>query len=78
MSVIQKPRLRRREVPAYLAEKHGIEIAVSTLNNLASIGGGPVMQYHGRIPLYRLEDLDAWAEERLSVPVRSTAERCRD
>jgi hypothetical protein len=75
---IMKPRLRRKEVPAYLAERHGIEIAVSTLNNLASIGGGPIMQYHGRIPLYRVEDLDVWAEGRLSAPVRSTAERCRD
>lgn len=78
MNTIQKPRLRRNEVPAYLAEKHGIPIAVATLNKLASIGGGPAMQYVGRIPLYRPEDLDAWAADRLSAPVRSTAERCRD
>ncbi len=56
-------------------EKHGIPIAMKTLNKLASIGGGPAMQYAGRIPLYRTEDLDAWATERLSKPVRSTAER---
>ncbi len=55
--------------------KHGIPIAVATLNKLASTGGGPAMQYAGRIPLYRPEDLDAWAAERLSKPVRSTAER---
>ena len=71
----ERPRLRRSEVPAYLAEKHGIPIAVKTLDKLASIGGGPVMQYSGRIPLYRPEDLDAWAEQRLSKPVRSTAEK---
>jgi hypothetical protein len=70
-----RPRLRRSEVPAYLAEKYGIPIAVKTLNKLASIGGGPVMQYAGRIPLYRPEDLDAWAKQRLSKPVASTAER---
>lgn len=70
-----KPRLRRKEVPAYLMERHGIPIAMATLNKLASIGGGPAMQYAGRIPLYRPEDLDAWAEERLSKPVKSTAER---
>lgn len=69
------PRLRRTEVPAYLLDKHGIPIAVNTLNKLASIGGGPAMQYSGRIPLYRQEDLDAWAAERLSKPVRSTADR---
>lgn len=70
-----RPRLRRTEVPAYMMNKHGIPVAVATLNKLASIGGGPAMQYAGRIPLYRPEDLDAWAAERLSKPVRSTAER---
>lgn len=58
-----------------MMQKHGIPVALRTLNKLASIGGGPVMQYSGRIPLYRPEDLDAWAEQRLSKPVRSTAEK---
>lgn len=71
----EHPRLRRAEVPTYLLEKHGIPIAFKTLEKMASIGGGPVMQYSGRIPLYRPEDLDAWAEQRLSKPVRSTAEK---
>lgn len=71
----ERPRLRRSEVPAYMMQKHGIPVALRTLNKLASIGGGPVMQYSGRIPLYRPEDLDAWAEQRLSKPVRSTAEK---
>ncbi len=70
-----RPRLRRSEVPAYLLEKHGIPVAFKTLNKLASIGGGPVMQYSGRIPLYHVDDLDAWAQERLTKPVRSTADR---
>lgn len=72
---MSSPRLRRRDVPAYLSEKHGIPIAVSTLNKLATIGGGPSMQYVGRIPLYHLDDLDRWAAAKLSLPVRSTAER---
>lgn len=71
----QRPRLRRAAVPAYLVEKHGIDIARNTLNKLATVGGGPVMQYAGRIPLYHIDDLDAWAEARLSGRVRSTAER---
>ncbi|WP_333898858.1 hypothetical protein [Agrobacterium pusense] len=71
----QRPRLRRTDVPGYLASKHGIDIAASTLAKLATIGGGPVMQYSGRIPLYHLHDLDQWAEERLSKAVRSTSER---
>ena len=75
MEHLDTPRLRRSDVPGYMKDKHGIPVAVATLNKLASIGGGPAMQYAGRIPLYRPEDLDAWAEELLSKPVRSTAER---
>lgn len=71
----QRPRLRRKDVPAYLAGRHGIDIAVSTLSKLATIGGGPTMQYAGRIPLYHVDDLDTWAEARLSKPVRSTSEK---
>lgn len=70
-----RPSLRRKEVPAYLQEKHGIDIAYATLEKLATIGGGPAMQYSGRIPLYHRDDLDAWAEARLSKPVSSTSER---
>ncbi len=71
----ERPRLRRSEVPAYMLEKHGIPVALKTLNKFASVGGGPAMEYFGRIPLHRPEDLDAWASERLSKPVRSTAEK---
>ncbi|RWE11557.1 MAG: hypothetical protein EOS61_15620 [Mesorhizobium sp.] len=70
-----RPRLRRSEVPEYMLRKHGIPVAQSTLNKLASIGGGPEMQYAGRIPLYTPEALDAWAASRLSKPVTSTAGR---
>ncbi|PRD40432.1 hypothetical protein C5748_27025 [Phyllobacterium phragmitis] len=70
-----RPRLRRKEVPAYLQDRHGIDIAYATLEKLATIGGGPAMQYAGRIPLYHRDDLDLWAEARLSKPVRSTSER---
>lgn len=69
------PRPRRADVPAYMKEKHGIPVALATLNKLAVGGGGPAMQYAGRIPLYSPEDLDAWAAERLSAPVRSTANK---
>lgn len=70
-----RPRLRRSEVPAYLLEKHGIPIARATLNKMATIGGGPAMRYAGRIPLYDIEDLDRWVQERLSQPVKSTSGR---
>jgi hypothetical protein len=75
MTTPDRPRLRRRDVPAYLATQHGVEIAYATLEKMATVGGGPAMQYMGRIPLYSTEELDRWVQERLSAPVRSTAER---
>ncbi len=70
-----RPRIRRSEVPGYLMQKHGIPVAKATLAKLATVGGGPAITYAGRIPLYAITDLDEWAAERLSAPVRSTAER---
>ena len=70
---VERPRLRRADVPAYMLRKHGIDIAASTLAKMATNGGGPAMQYSGRIPLYPIAELDAWAEARLSAPVRSTS-----
>ncbi|NEH44760.1 hypothetical protein GR215_23220 [Rhizobium leguminosarum] len=70
-----RPRLRRTDVPAYLASTYGIDVAVSTLAKWATVGGGPAMQYSGRIPLYSIIELDVWATERLSKSVRSTSEQ---
>ncbi len=77
MNAISKPRLRRAEVPAYLAEKFGVTVAVRTLAKIACIGGGPRITYFGRTPLYAVSDLDEWALERLSKPVASTSARGR-
>jgi hypothetical protein len=68
------PRLRRADVPQYLYRKHGITIAVTTLAKWAGSGDGPPFQKDGRWPLYRLSDLDSWAERRLSPVVTSTSE----
>lgn len=73
-TTVARPRLRRSDVPAYLASAHGIDVAVSTLAKWATVGGGPVMQYSGRVPLYNVSDLDEWADSRLSKKVRSTSE----
>ncbi len=70
-----RPRLRRKDVPEYLRTTHGIDVSLATLNTMATRGGGPAMQYDGRRPLYLKSDLDQWANDRLSKPVRSTSER---
>jgi hypothetical protein len=66
--------LRRKAAAEYLEEKHGIVRAPSTLAKLAVVGGGPTFRRDGRIPLYRTDDLDDWAESRLSAPMRFTSD----
>jgi hypothetical protein len=66
--------LRRKAASEYLHEAHGIERAPSTLAKLAVIGGGPVFQRIGRIPLYAPDDLDAWVASKLSPRMRSTSD----
>jgi len=65
--------LRRAEAAAYLQKQYGA-YSVQTLAKLASIGGGPRFQKMGAFPLYKIDDLDAWALSRMSASVNSTAE----
>jgi hypothetical protein len=67
-------RLRRREASAYLREVHGLHEASTTLAKKACLGGGPIFEYFGRVPYYRTENLDRYAESRLSGPRRSTSD----
>ena len=67
--------MRRADAARYLREVHGIPCAPATLAKYACVGGGPVYRKaSGKFPIYAREDLDAWAESRLSKPVRSTSE----
>ena len=66
--------LRRRAAAEYLREQRGIPCSEKTLAKLACIGGGPIYRRFGRIPLYLIADLDAYAEAKLSKPIRSTSE----
>jgi hypothetical protein len=68
-------RFRRKNASAYLKDAWGIDCAPKTLAKLASIGGGPAMEYAGRIPTYTQPALDEFAQAKLSPPVRNTAER---
>jgi hypothetical protein len=65
---------RRRAAAEYLREQRGIPCSEKTLAKLACIGGGPTYRLYGRIPLYSIADLDAYANAKLSKPVRSTSE----
>ena len=67
-------RLRRDRASAYLKTEWGISRTLKTLAKEAVTGGGPAMEYDGRIPLYTPASLDEYASRVLSGPVKSTAE----
>lgn len=66
-------RLSRKDTAKALTAK-GFQITEATLATMATRGGGPAYRLFGRRPLYTWRDALAWAEGRLSKPVRSTAE----
>jgi hypothetical protein len=68
------PRHRRKGASEYLERMHGISRTPKTLAKIAVTGGGPAMEYDGRIPLYTPASLDEYASRVLSGPVNSTAE----
>ncbi|MFN3722274.1 MAG: DNA-binding protein [Paracoccaceae bacterium] len=65
--------LRRVPAAEYVKERYGFCTA-GTLARLAVIGGGPRYRKIGKWPVYTPEDLDAWAQSKISQPVSSTSE----
>lgn len=68
-------RYRRIDASEYLKATWGLSYVPNTLAKLATLGGGPPMEYAGRIPLYPQDGLDAWARSKISPRVNSTSER---
>jgi hypothetical protein len=66
--------MRRADAARYIRETYGIPCVAPTLAKYACKGGGPVFRKASKFPIYAREDLDAWAKNRLSKPVRSTSE----
>lgn len=65
--------LRRASASAFLMEA-GYPVSEGRLAALAHRGGGPRFCKFGRIPLYRREDLKAWAESQMKPFANSVAE----
>lgn len=65
--------LSRTEASEYL-ESLGLKIAKTTLQKLASIGGGPKFRKFGNRVVYTQQDLLSWVESRMSEPKTSTSE----
>ncbi len=65
--------LRRKAAGEYLKSKYGFG-SEKTLAKLACVGGGPEFRKAGSAALYEPAKLDAWAQSKISAPVRSTSE----
>jgi len=67
--------LDRRESADYLTEKRGLKTSWRTLQKMATTGGGPLYRVFGIRAVYTTDDLDEWADSKLSAPRHSTSEQ---
>ncbi len=65
--------LTREEASAYLTAL-GLKITKTTLQKMATLGGGPAYSIFGSRAVYTPANLDAWAEAKLTAPRTSTSE----
>jgi len=65
--------LERTEAAIYLTEQLGLRVAKGTLQKWATVGGGPAYRRFGKRAVYLIEDLQAWAESKLSAPRKSSS-----
>jgi hypothetical protein len=54
---------------------HGVRRTPATLRKLRCLGNGPRYRVLNAKPYYLADDLLAWIDERLSAPLRNSAER---
>jgi len=64
--------LDRAEAAEYLTGQ-GLRTAKTTLQKYVTVGGGPAYRRFGKRAVYLASDLDAWAQEKLSAPRRSSS-----
>ncbi|EDZ40799.1 conserved hypothetical protein [Rhodobacteraceae bacterium HTCC2083] len=69
--------LNRSEAADYLTS-HGYSIRKTTLQKLASVGGGPRYRIFGNRAVYTLPDLDTWLTSKLSPLKASTSVDVQD
>jgi hypothetical protein len=66
--------LKRKEVPDYLEQTHGVRYSNSTLGRLACSGDGPTFRRIGRHTFYATEDLNRWIESKTSPLLQRTSD----
>ena len=69
----EEPWLTRRQT-AIAVTKKGLPLKSATLATWATTGGGPPYHKWGRNVRYRMSEVLAWAESRLTGPMSSSSE----
>lgn len=68
---MEKQFLSRDEAAQYLTER-GLKTAKGTLQKWVTTGGGPAYRRFGKRAVYTVDDLNAWADTKLTPPRFST------
>lgn len=68
------PTFYSRTEAARILNERGLKVAASTLQKMATTGGGPRYQIFGNKAVYTDQDLEEWIAAKLSKPRRSTSE----
>lgn len=69
---MEKRFLSREEAAQYLTER-GLKTAKGTLQKWVTTGGGPAYRRFGKRAVYLVEELNEWAERKLSAPRLSSS-----
>lgn len=64
--------LDRAEAAEHITRR-GLRTSKNTLQKYVTVGGGPVYRRFGNRAVYLAADLDAWVDEKLSAPRRTSA-----
>jgi hypothetical protein len=67
-------RFNRREAARYLTEESKVKTAASTLQKLATLGGGPKYRIVAGMADYQRQHLDEYADSKFGPVVSSTSE----
>ena len=63
----------REEAAQYLTDQLGLPVSKGTLQKWATTGGGPAYRRFGKRTVYTVEDLNEWADRKLSAPRMSSS-----
>lgn len=65
--------INREQAAQYLTNDLGLEVSKNTLQKWVTTGGGPAYRRFGKYAVYSTDDLDAWAQEKLTAPRHSSS-----